>query len=102
MKSVIDFLIDDYEREFDDYKEWGMNYDDVEYARKNLRDYVDALQARAEKAEATVERMIDIWQRYRTPQNVSSPIAFYMSKFDTSEELDALVAEWKERKDETD
>jgi len=57
MKSVIDFLIDDYERELDDFKEWGMNYDALEYARKNIRDYVDALQARAEKAEAMVEAL---------------------------------------------
>lgn len=97
MKSVIDFLIDDYERELDDFKEWGMNYDDLEYARKNIRDYVDALQARAEKAEAMVERMIEAGNRlYELAEELDDLVDEFRAYPDLVS-WRTLVAEWKER-----
>ena len=97
MKSVIDFLIDDYERELDDFKEWGMNYDDLEYARKNIRDYVGAPQARAEKADAMVARMIEAGNRlYELAEELDDLVDEFRAYPDLVS-WRTLVAEWKER-----
>lgn len=71
------------------------------YAELVIRE-LDALRERAEKAEAMVERMIEAGNRlYELAEELDDLVDEFRAYPDLVS-WRALVAEWKERKDETD